>query len=332
MDYKEQILMSYLAGVMDGDGSFSLAKRIEHKDRSPLYHPLIQLGSLSERLVEMIKSVFGGSSRLNKAKVGKDGVSRRNFFVWCASHSSQCSVVLDKICNFLVIKKERALFLKDYIVSNPFKRGSNRLSQETLDNREYAYRKMREFNDAKSYSSFYCKKQAAKSTDNELFWSYLAGLIDTDGSLSIRRNKAQMNDRNYRYCPMIQLSMNDIRGLNFIKENCPFGNFKIFKARTCVTGFTNKWAVQSRNDVIAILERIIPYLYVKQENAKILLDFCKNYVSVAHRQASIPQEEVAFREKRYQDLVHMNKYGVYKPSLIDLEAHNLGDRAEAKAP
>jgi hypothetical protein len=51
-----------------------------------------------------------------------------------------------------------------------------------------------------------------------------------------------------------------------------------------------------------------------------------------HRQASIPLKQLEFREKMYQELCHINKYGVYKPSLIDLEAHVVGDRAEAKAP
>jgi len=37
-----------------------------------------------------------------------------------------------------------------------------------------------------------------------------------------------------------------------------------------------------------------------------------------------------FREQCYQEICNLNKYGVYKPSLIDLEAQKMGDRAEGK--
>lgn len=332
MNFKEQIEMSYLAGVMDGDGSFSLAKRNAFAERSPLYYPLIQLGSLSKDLVDFAKEKLGGSTRLNKSRVCKDGILRRDFYVWKAEKSNQCMEALEKVSNFLVVKKERALYLRNYISENPFIRGSNLLSQEVLERREYSYRIMREFNSSQSYKIGFSRKTASLPTDNELFWSYLAGLIDTDGSLSIRRNKATSISKNYRYSPIISLSMNDISGLNHIKENCSFGSFMTYKAKTCVKGILNRWTGQRREEVIEILKRIIPYLLVKKENAKILLNFCENYTPVFHRQASIPKDELDFREKCYQELIHINKYGVLKPSLIDLEAHDMGDRAEAKAP
>lgn len=328
MELKDKIEMAYLAGVMDGDGSFSLGKRNGGEGRSSLYYPLIQLGSLSQLLVEFSKNRLGGSTRLNKAKVGKDGINRRDFYVWKAEKSSQCIEVLNKISSFLVLKKERAEFLLEYILRNPFKRGSNKLSEEILTQREIDYRKMKEFNSPKFSAKSFTKKIASTPTEDELFWSYLAGLIDTDGSLSIRRNMATVDSKSLRYTPMIQLSMNDIAGLNFIKENCPYGRFSFIKAKTCINGIMNRWCVQPRDEVIEVLNRIIPYLKVKKDNALILLNFCKNFITTAQRSACIPQDQLDFREKCYQELVYFNKYGVYKPSLIDLEAQDMGDRAE----
>ena len=330
MENEEQLIMSYLAGVMDGDGSFSLIKKIECETRSPLYSPLIQLGSLSSDLIEFIKATFGGSSSILKEKVGKDGIKRRQFYRWKAEKSSQCTIVLQKLCNFLVIKKERAQFLKTYIEQNPFIRGSKRLSQDVLNEREFAYRKMRALNEDKKYFSGFSKEFAKNPTDNQLFWSYLAGLIDTDGSLSIRKNKPTVKNKNYRYTPMILLSMNDIRGFNFIRENCPFGNYKVYKAKSCVTGMTNRLTIHKREEVVKVLTKIMPYLRVKKEQAKVLLNFCNNFVPVLHRQNSIPQEQLNFREESYQQLINCNKYGVSKPSLIDLEAQEQGNKAEGE--
>jgi hypothetical protein len=64
-----------------------------------------------------------------------------------------------------------------------------------------------------------------------------------------------------------------------------------------------------------------------KENAQVLLNFCQNFSPVKHRQASVPKEELDIRENFYQELIHLNKYGIYKSSLIDLEAPR-GDRAE----
>ncbi len=38
----KEISVAYIAGVLDGDGSFSLIKKHEKKNRSPLYFPMIQ--------------------------------------------------------------------------------------------------------------------------------------------------------------------------------------------------------------------------------------------------------------------------------------------------
>ena len=331
MKEDERILMAYIAGAMDGDGSFSLCKKIEKEDRSPLYYPFIQFGCLQEELVDLFVKVLGGRKMSIKSKTDAKGIVRRDFFSWRAEKVNQCLPVLEKLCSFLVIKKERAEFLIKYIINHPFKRGSNKLSQMELDDREYCYRRMREFNDSRSYKNGFSKKNANISTEDPVFWSYLAGLMDTDGSFSIRKNKPSCGSKNYRFSPLISLSMNDILGLNLIKENIPYGNFKTYRANSCVMGISNRWSVQCKEEVIELLKKIIPFLKIKKENAKILLDFCINFTPVLHKQASIPSEELAIRESYYCKLINLNKYGVYKPSLIDLEVPKQDDRAEGES-
>jgi hypothetical protein len=328
MASKEEVEMAYVGGLMDGDGSFSIIKRIENSDYSPLYRAEIQFGSLDKEIVEFLKGKFGGNTNKSGAKINKDGYNRKEFFRWHISGNANSLPFLNHVKKYLVIKNERAEFLFEFINNNPFIRGSNRLSDEKLSSREFCHMKMMEFNHKKNFNQSFSRKTAKFPTEDERFWSYLAGLMDTDGSFSIRKNKPNKNNKNYRYCPMTQLSMKDILALNFIKENCPYGLFKTYKSRTCVSGFMNKWVVQYGEDLISFLNKIIPYLRIKKENAKLLLYFCKNRSIVLHRQAGIPIEEFEFRESCYAKLVNLNKYGVYKPSLIDLEAHNMGDKAE----
>jgi hypothetical protein len=327
MKFEEQLEMSYMAGVMDGDGSFSLIKRINPNGRSPLYYPYLQLGSLSKELTEYFKQKLGGFTGVIKGKLCKDGIVRRTFYTWKSEKNGPAFEALNKICDFLVLKKERARFLLDYIVCNPFKRGSNPLPDDVLIRRENSYRKMKIMNGFVNKKVEFSHITASAPTKNRLFWAYLAGLLDTHGSFLIRKMKITEKTKTPVYSPIVLLSMTDISELNLIKENCPYGNFQTQKARTCATGYCSRWAISSLDDTINLIERVLPYLRVKKENAKMLLNFCLNRVPVKHRRASVPQKELEFRENCYQELIHMNKYGVYKLSLIDSEALR-GDEAE----
>jgi hypothetical protein len=98
------------------------------------------------------------------------------------------------------------------------------------------------------------------------------------------------------------------------------------------SGFHFQFGIYGKKDCAEFIKRILPYLVGKKENAKTLLDFCENSKDSKYCKAGIPEEELAFREECYQKLIALNKYGVYKPSLMDLKlsAGNAGDnKAEA---
>jgi hypothetical protein len=59
---------------------------------------------------------------------------------------------------------------------------------------------------------------------------------------------------------------------------------------------------------------------VKKEQASVLINYCCNRVNTSYNRAGIPSEELKFREECHQKIKQINKYGVYKPNLIDLEA------------
>jgi hypothetical protein len=82
--YMDQVeKMSYIAGLFDGDGSFTIMKKKPEADgRSYLYSPLIQFGSLDKKTIDFIKDEMDGTICFRKARIGKDGSSRRNFYFW----------------------------------------------------------------------------------------------------------------------------------------------------------------------------------------------------------------------------------------------------------
>ena len=261
----EEIMnLSYMAGVMDGDGSFSLIKRASIKGRSPLYYPVIQLANNFKGLIEFFRDKFGGSYAIKKAKISHEGVKRKDSHQW---------------------KLE-----KDYW-------------------------KMREFNEEGTMNKILPKK-----TLNPNFWPYMAGLMDTDGSFSIRKEISKNKMTSTFYSPIISLSMIDPRGFNHIQHNFSGGKIKVVKAKTCREGICYRFVISSADQAIEFIKKCLPFLRVKPEAAKVLLDFCENKGFVSYRREGTPEEFLKFREQCYQDLCSLNKYGVYKSPVIDLEA------------
>jgi hypothetical protein len=319
----ENEILAYIAGIMDGDGSFSICRKKDKKAFNLLHFPFIQFGSLEKNTLEFLKNHWKGSIITQKSHVNKNGKVKKEFFHWRLEKSGRCQPFLESVIPYLEIKKERAEFLLDYIKRNPFKRGSNRLDPGVVASRERDYLKMQEFNDEKTFSINVVRARKTYSED-VVFWAYFAGLLDTDGSFSIKKEKTS------RYSPQILLTQTDVRGINKIRKNCPFGAVCFVTAKSTQMGGCYRFGIYSVAEIKILIPKLLPYLRRKNLQALELLKFCNEKQNVSHRQAGVPEEELKFREECYQNVCNLNKYGVYKPSLIDLEARE-GDRAQGES-
>jgi hypothetical protein len=314
----ENNILAYAAGVMDGDGSFSIFKRKPgKKGYSSLYFPMIQLANKNKALVDFLIKEFKGRLFTRK-EYTKDGCTRLPSHQWFLEKSTMCLPFLEKVIPYLVIKKERAEFLKEFILRNP-KQGRVFLSQEILQERELAYMKMRSFNEKRVSTDSFSRK-GSKNSDSSEFWAYLAGLFDTDGSFSVKKEFNDIKMVNPKYSSQILLSMTDIKGINFLIENCPLGSVFTSVAKTCKKGMVYRFGIYTREESILFLEKIIPFLQSKKNQALKLLEFCNGFSITRYNRGEIDVHELDFREDCYECIKQLNKYGVYKSSLIDLEA------------
>lgn len=308
--------MAYVAGIFDGDGSFSLIREVKKGKSMPYYYPMIQLANVSKTLVDFLVAELGGTYQTRASYVAKDGSTRQVCYGWRLSRPNACMPFLENVSPYLVIKKERADFLMHYLTENPYV-PSNK-SDDSIYERENAYLKMKNFNSARDLTKKFSKGKRTYNSDDSKFWSYIAGLMDTDGSFSIKK-EMKRSRKNATYSPAILISMIDIRAMNHIYDNCTLGNFTIIKARSAIQGFCYRFGIFSKKDAIEFLGKIIPFLIIKKESASALMEFCKNMDVVSHRQNGIPAEELQRREEFYQQVKQSNQYGVFKSSLIDLE-------------
>jgi len=320
MNYDGNIL-AYVAGVMDGDGSFSLIKR--KGSVSPLYFPMMQLSCEKEILIDLFIDKFGGR-KFVRTKLSK--VSKKISYNWKIEKNNSCIPFLKLITPYLVIKKHRAEILLNFCLEHEFKRGSGRLDPMELRYREKTYLKIRDLNSNPDINTNLHLNNSINEDAN--FWSYIAGIMDTDGSFSLKReNRKSGGSKSPVYTPSILLSQYDSRAIYYTFNNFPKANLFIIEAKGTKNGFCYRLSITSRKSAIEFLKRIIVFLVLKKEQAQVLLDYCLS-VKILSGNRIIPIEEIESRDKYYQKIVSLNKYGVYKLSLIDLEARR-GDRAEA---
>lgn len=308
---KEEILMSYLAGIMDGDGSFSLQK-LKHVSKSSLYFPVLQLGMQNENILKMFTEKFGGSYHLRK----NDARYNFPFYTWRLRSIKNVIPCLQKLIKYLVLKKERAQFLLDFCLNFKFIRGYA-ISKDVLIEREKAYLKMGKFNDCREFKGIQSTKRPLRNSEDPIFWSYVAGIIESDGSFSIKKQKYQYGQR---YTPIISIDMVDPKSIEYISQNCNHGKVQANSVKACTNGICFRLAIGKKVEVINFIENVLPFLRVKHEQAKTLLEFCLNWKNTGYCKAGVPEDEMKFREECHQKIKQLNKYGVYKPTLIDLEA------------
>jgi len=328
---RKNIDMAYAAGVMDGDGSFGIGKL--KTNASPLYYPEMQLQNHDEGMIRKMIGLFGGNFIVGKLLKCKDGSFGKNRFRWKLRSSINVKPALEELIPFLKIKKDRAEFLLKFCTEFTFKRGIP-LSADLIADRERHYIKMIQYNDWKSFDNTISAKLAKQNTSDLIFWSYIAGIMDTDGSFSIKRQNKNKGTSviHPRYMPVISLSMCDARAINYLRENCCLGKLYIPKNKSAMGGFHYQFGIYSREESIVFLKQIIPFLGFKKENAKQLLEFCEKYKATKHCILGISPEELSFREDCYQKLIYLNKYGVVKSSLMDLKplpGNAEGNKAQA---
>jgi len=295
---KEELMYSYAAGAIDGDGAIYLVKE------GNLYIPFVQLVKKFGTLISSFKNDFGGIVGSLKPKMPHHSP----LHYWRLKGSENCKDFLLKISQFLVYKKIRAEVLSEYIEKNPFVRGIT-LSPEQIMGREKYHIKLGTLNDEAYRQNISMVAKTYLNTEDEAFWAYVAGIMDTDGSFSVKRQRGQADTKNLRYIPCIQMSMASLDVINHIRKNCVYGTVCVAKNKSCVRGFHYAWSIGKKQDSAEFIESILPYLKEKKDQASIVLDFCKNSENTKYCKAGISEEELKFRESCYQRIVALNKSG-----------------------
>lgn len=285
-DPEEMEIMAYIAGLIDGDGHIGIRKGKNGN------LPLIQFHNSVRQSSIYLNNLFGGTVAADKPK--KENA--RIVWKWMLQGKAGCANFLQKVSGFLILKKDSADMLNEFL-SSP---------QEGKD----YYQISKELNLSRKTEACNFEGIQRKASLCPIFWAYVAGIMDTDGSFSIERStrKAgkhrQKNDL-VKFRPKLLLSMVSDRSIKHILSNCVFGGVSVIKAKTALRGSAFRFSIQSRVDTIEFLKKCIPYLQIKAVQAIKILNFCRNY-NPTNGLARIPEEEKEYRECCYKEIVMLN--------------------------
>ncbi len=286
-DPEEKEIMAYVAGLIDGDGHIGI--RVGPRGK---ISPLIQLHNSIKQMPLYLNTLFGGTVAFDKPK--KEG--NKVIWKWMLQGQEGCLNFLSKVMHFLVLKKDSANHLMEFLC-------------HPHEGKDY-YQESKDLNLNRKIGSYDFANIQRKTSDYACFWAYVAGIMDTDGSFSIERavRKAGQNRQKtdlIKYRPKLILSMVSERSIKYILSNCEYGGMSIVKAKTALRGSAFRFSIQSRSDAIEFLKKCIPFLQIKAVQAVKILNFCRNY-NPTNGLARIPEEEKEYREKCYKEIVMLN--------------------------
>jgi len=145
-----------------------------------------------------------------------------------------------------------------------------------------------------------------KTIKETLDLRYLAGFIDGEGCIGIAKTKNGMAKGRPRYFPFIAIVNSNLGILKIIKHMYPKGR-KIIEIKKTL-GHKKIYNLRiDGNELINILEDIMPYLIDKKRQAELVLEFKKNMRKSHETKQILSKETMEIRENYYKTLRILKK-------------------------
>ena len=144
---RQAVLLSYIAGIIDGEGSIRINKSFTPRDIkvlkviNPTYNAQINLGMVEKQIPDLLKEAFGGNVR--EERVPK----LRSIWRYSLTGRYQLIKVLNQLLPFLRIKRPHAEVVIDFCENwkTPYARKKG-IDPQELQRREDAFQIMRKLN------------------------------------------------------------------------------------------------------------------------------------------------------------------------------------------
>jgi len=133
--------------------------------------------------------------------------------------------------------------------------------------------------------------------------AYLAGIVDGEGTITIF-NHQQYKRKTKQYKPCISIANTDENLMIYISKNYSEKyhvlRYEGEKNKTCYV-----WMIRSLDNIQNILDRIMPYLIIKKQHAKILYKYIMTRKKVRLYNKNAPYSEIEY--KCYKKIKKLNE-------------------------
>lgn len=131
---------------------------------------------------------------------------------------------------------------------------------------------------------------------------YLAGLIDGEGSIFIKKAKGRKNPI---HSLELEISMTHKPTIESIYKMYGFGSFRASKRKKKMSHHKQAWRICfSSNDAVKVINDVLPYLRTKRGEAELALEFAKLKEKHCGRRG-LSEEMMQLREDYYNDLKNL---------------------------
>jgi hypothetical protein len=150
--------------------------------------------------------------------------------------------------------------------------------------------------------------------------AYIAGLIDGEGCIRIQKQSEKTH--NPKYTPQISFTNTNHQSVELISNF--FGGAKIYIHEPSKYGYPNRKICYrtykaGSTSVAIILKKLLPYLLIKEQEAKLLIEYTDNFKPASGVGRNVKNgrfiggrkrtpEESERREKIYQELKAIHDY------------------------
>lgn len=136
--------------------------------------------------------------------------------------------------------------------------------------------------------------------------AYFAGIMDGEGWFSIQKTKRENKNQNSTYVPSIGVGSSDEVLTDWLSEH--FGGKVRYRINHHQMGKKPMYEWRPSWTLIKpVILKILPYLVIKGERAKLLLKL-NELSSARFRKGGVPKENMLKREKIYLKIKELNGY------------------------
>lgn len=312
------VSVEYLAGFIDGEGSLALARR-RHRGGSPEYSLRVCVYNSHRELLSEIQQTWGGV--MSAVGQRRPGWKPAYALIWTNATAAR---LLQGVAPCLRVKARQAAALLEFQERlwkyRRFRDSRGRLlslSKQELEIREAFHDRLRHLNmKGTRRSSRHGGRERRPEPRMAVSAEYLAGFVDGEGSLMIRKWKYWRYPRPL-YKPRISIANTDRAVLEDIQQH--YGGILVNQPPRKARWSFAYQLVWTEGMVERILRSVMPHLRIKREQARVLSKL------IRHRQrtrqgrrgpngrffAPLPSDVIAFRERLWRRVRELNARGAF---------------------